>query len=69
MPRKKFSVGLNLALGILIVTLMPAPCATAQQEKVLHSFNISGQGGSYPNAGLVSDAAGNLYGTTVYGGT
>src|SRR5712671_5888622 len=64
------SVGLSFELAILIVfALMTATRASAQQEKVLHSFNVSGQGGSYPNAGLISDAAGNLYGTTVYGGT
>src|ERR1700704_4074341 len=70
MQRKEPSAGLTLVLAILTMTmLMTAPRASAQQEKVLHSFNISGQGGSYPNAGLISDAAGNLYGTTVYGGT
>jgi uncharacterized repeat protein (TIGR03803 family) len=40
-------------------------------EKVLHSFAPSGQGGTegyYPQAGLVLDTAGNLYGTTPYGG-
>ena len=34
---------------------------------VLHSF--SGADGGYPGAGPVLDAAGNLYGTTEYGGT
>ncbi len=35
--------------------------------KVLHSFG-SGQDGQSPYAGLVVDAAGNLYGTTAHGG-
>jgi uncharacterized repeat protein (TIGR03803 family) len=70
MQRKRLSVGLTLVLAILtVISLLTATRASAQQEKVLHSFKISGQGGSYPNAGLISDAAGNLYGTTVYGGT
>jgi len=37
-------------------------------EKVLHSFG-HGQDGSYCEAGLILDRAGNLYGTTVNGGT
>jgi uncharacterized repeat protein (TIGR03803 family) len=36
-------------------------------EKVIHSFTASPDG-SEPQAGLVMDAAGNLYGTTVEGG-
>jgi uncharacterized repeat protein (TIGR03803 family) len=36
-------------------------------ETVLHAFG-SGQDGLSPYGGLVSDAAGNLYGTTLYGG-
>ncbi len=36
-------------------------------ETVLHSFS-SGQDGIQPQAGLVRDAAGNLYGSTAYGG-
>jgi uncharacterized repeat protein (TIGR03803 family) len=45
-----------------------------RSEKVLHSFGYnggSGNGGiegSHPSAGLIFDSAGNLYGTTVFGG-
>jgi uncharacterized repeat protein (TIGR03803 family) len=34
---------------------------------VLHSFG-NGTDGDFPEAGLISDAAGNLYGTTIGGG-
>lgn len=37
-------------------------------ETVLHSFNPNGLDGVEPEAGLVRDAAGNLYGTTYFGG-
>ncbi len=37
-------------------------------EKVLHSFG-GGDDGSAPYAGVVFDTAGNLYGTTIIGGT
>jgi uncharacterized repeat protein (TIGR03803 family) len=37
-------------------------------EKILYSFT-GGNDGSQPFAGLIFDNAGNLYGTTVYGGT
>jgi hypothetical protein len=37
-------------------------------EKILYSLGRSGDG-HYPEAGLILDAVGNLYGTTYYGGT
>lgn len=37
-------------------------------ETVLHSFNRDGKDGYFPEAGLILDAAGNLYGTTSSGG-
>jgi uncharacterized repeat protein (TIGR03803 family) len=36
------------------------------KERVLYSF--TGADGALPQAGLIRDSAGNLYGTTVYGG-
>jgi uncharacterized repeat protein (TIGR03803 family) len=59
-----FSTGGAHGLGT-VFELTPAADGS-WTEKVLHSFN--GKDGASPYAGLVFDAAGNLYGTTEYGG-
>jgi uncharacterized repeat protein (TIGR03803 family) len=41
---------------------------TPPQEKVLYNFGATSTDGGVPDAGLVFDTAGNLYGTTKYGG-
>jgi uncharacterized repeat protein (TIGR03803 family) len=52
---------------VIVFTLALAPAArAASQYKVLHAFN--GSDGESPVAGLILDAAGNLYGTTDSGG-
>lgn len=38
-------------------------------EVVLHSFNYDGVDGYSPEGGLIMDKAGNLYGTTTFGGS
>ena len=52
-------------LGV-VFKLTPSPDGT-WTESVLHSFT-GGANGAYPYAGLIFDAAGNLYGTTYAGG-
>jgi uncharacterized repeat protein (TIGR03803 family) len=47
---------------------MTPTAAGGWTERVLHSFG-SGTDGAGPYAGVISDAVGNLYGTTVEGGT
>jgi uncharacterized repeat protein (TIGR03803 family) len=70
MSRGKLPIGLTVLLATLAMTaLVIATPAAAQEEKVLHSFNNGASGGSYPYSGLILDKAGNLYGTTGFGGT
>ena len=53
-------------MGLVRFQLTPHPDGT-WTESVLHSFT-GGADGANPVAGLISDAAGNLYGTTENGG-
>jgi hypothetical protein len=58
-----------VALAIFSATmLMTATRATAQRDRVLHSFSNNGTDGIAPYTSLIADAAGNLYGTTNDGG-
>lgn len=43
--------------------------STFQILRVLHSFQDDGQDGVNPAAGLIADAGGDLYGTTIQGGS
>ncbi|HTR27422.1 MAG TPA: choice-of-anchor tandem repeat GloVer-containing protein [Terriglobales bacterium] len=55
------------AMALLAVLVLTAALpAYAQTETVLHSFNADGTDGYNPYSGLTLDAAGNLYGTTLY---
>src|SRR5271157_5652562 len=64
------AAGAALALAMMLVPAVLAPGSAQAQtytESVLHSFPGSPDGAN-PYAGLVRDAQGNLYGTTVNGG-
>jgi uncharacterized repeat protein (TIGR03803 family) len=68
MQSQKLSIGFAVLVAIFAVTtLMKATPAAAQTEKVLYGFNQVNAAGLNPAAGLVSDADGNLYGTTYDG--
>jgi uncharacterized repeat protein (TIGR03803 family) len=43
--------------------------AASGKERVLHGFAGNRMDGTSPQAGLITDPAGNLYGTTTYGGS
>jgi uncharacterized repeat protein (TIGR03803 family) len=58
-----------LALGAMFVlAAIWTPLAQAQTYTVLHRFQGSPADGQIPQAGVIGDSAGNLYGTTKYGG-
>jgi len=70
MRSKKFSAVMTAALAIFALALLTTGTgAIAQTEKVLHNFDSNGKDGSVPEASLIFDSAGNLYGTTSNGGT
>ena len=59
MRSHKSQLRLTVTLTIVVITLIAAAAqATAQQESVLYNFSSAG-----PQAGVVFDALGNLYGT------
>ena len=70
MPRQACLLFRSLLLAILLAILLSAgdSSAAGPRYRVLYRFQGSPDG-SEPYAGLVMDAAGNLYGTTYRGGT
>jgi uncharacterized repeat protein (TIGR03803 family) len=65
-PSRPIAVLATLA-ALLTLLCISVPAAPAQTFKVLHQFK-SGFGGINPEAGVVLDATGNLYGTTLNDG-
>src|SRR5580704_10662206 len=62
------SLGLtHFAVLCALVIAAAAPAPAAMRENVLYDFGNAPDGAS-PQASLVADAAGNLYGTTLGGG-
>jgi uncharacterized repeat protein (TIGR03803 family) len=59
-----------LPLYALHAVLVLALCSAlaASSEQIIFPFLADGLSGSYPTGGLISDAAGNLYGVTEVGG-
>jgi uncharacterized repeat protein (TIGR03803 family) len=68
MRDKGISIGLRATRSVFVVLLFVTGTAAAQQENVLYSFNANGTDGYFPQAGLIFDASGNLFGATSSGG-
>ena len=66
MHRTAFAFNLR-TLAAAALVLMLAIMASAQSERVIYSFT-GGSDGGLPYGGVISDANGNLYGTTFQGG-
>ena len=63
----KFAGKINFLLCALAIALAAGVAAHAQTYTVIHNFG--GSDGVAPFSGLTIDTAGNLYGTTQYGGS
>jgi hypothetical protein len=69
---KAWAISTTALLAILtLVFAAGAPKAQAQSYQVLYNFGSNGGvlDGNVPNDGFIFDPAGNIYGTTAYGGT
>src|ERR1700731_2092962 len=67
MKARKVSPSAGTCVVVVVMVLISLTTASAGTEKVLADF-AGPHGGLEPWAGLVADAAGNLYGVTYYGG-
>jgi uncharacterized repeat protein (TIGR03803 family) len=68
MRKRKFWFSMSGILAVLAMALMlPAGAVAAGKYKVLRRFK-GGEDGAFLTAGLIFDASGNLYGTTIQGG-
>ena len=65
--RNPLSAVLTICAIVLALALVATNPAWAQTYSVIHEFT-SGAGGANPQAGMVMDHGGNLYGTTIAGG-
>jgi len=69
MESKRFRYSVSRIVVVLaLIVILVSSAGAVTKEKVLYSFTGGNDGGD-PAAGLIFDNAGNLFGTTVLGGT
>src|SRR5258708_28551335 len=62
----RLSAAIKAVLAVLALTLCAAQTAASQEQILYNFYNVGGS--VSPEAALISDAFGNLYGTAIYGG-
>jgi uncharacterized repeat protein (TIGR03803 family) len=68
MPKKLCAIPTALLAFLTVALFVTGTRAVAQTETVLHNFANNGTDGYTTYSGLIFDASGNLYGTTLDGG-
>ena len=63
------ALALVVMLGRVLVMTPSAEAHADATFTVLYSFKFGVTDGGFPIGGLIRDSAGNLYGTTIYGGS
>jgi uncharacterized repeat protein (TIGR03803 family) len=67
--QNEFLAAIKLALGLAAITLLLTSAPLVAQESILYNFGSIPNDGNEPFAGLVFNAAGDLFGTTEAGGS
>ena len=57
-----------MAVVLILSSVFPPVASAAGKYKTLYKFKVCCGDAAFPEAGLIFDKAGNLYGTTYYGG-
>jgi uncharacterized repeat protein (TIGR03803 family) len=67
MIRKAFSLPPNWVMATLVAIVLVGIASATGPERAIHRFQGGGDG-AWPGGGLIADAVGDLYGTTMLGG-
>jgi uncharacterized repeat protein (TIGR03803 family) len=68
-PGSKAKIVFAILVTFLLASIIVPTQAQARKFKVLHTFHGAPDDGAIPDSKLLRDAAGNIYGTTISGGS